>query len=97
MFNPVLGKNLKLSAEDIEIGLVKPDASLAHLHIELLKVLYCPWVVESSIFVCGKEKHFFSRILLIDVWMHEIDSGSNREVLYKCRNVAILVIFVFLD
>ncbi|XP_027902542.1 DDT domain-containing protein DDR4 isoform X1 [Vigna unguiculata] len=41
VFNPVLGKNLKLSAEDIEIGLVKPDASLAHLHIELLKHRLC--------------------------------------------------------
>ncbi|KAG2400221.1 DDT domain-containing protein [Vigna angularis] len=38
VFNPILGNDLKLSAEDIEIGLVKPDASLARLHIQLLKV-----------------------------------------------------------
>ncbi|KAJ1420162.1 hypothetical protein SESBI_14602 [Sesbania bispinosa] len=37
VFSPVLGKDLKLSAEEIEIGLVKPDASLAKLHIQLLK------------------------------------------------------------
>ncbi|BAT78233.1 hypothetical protein LR48_Vigan04g211400 [Vigna angularis] len=37
VFNPILGNDLKLSAEDIEIGLVKPDASLARLHIQLLK------------------------------------------------------------
>ncbi|RDX62484.1 DDT domain-containing protein DDR4, partial [Mucuna pruriens] len=37
VFGPILGKDLKLSAEDIETGLVKPDASLARLHIQLLK------------------------------------------------------------
>ncbi|KAK7352773.1 hypothetical protein VNO80_18201 [Phaseolus coccineus] len=37
VFDPILGKDLKLSAEDIEIGLVKPDFSLARLHIKLLK------------------------------------------------------------
>ncbi|TKY74659.1 Remodeling and spacing factor 1 [Spatholobus suberectus] len=37
VFGPILGKDLKLSAEDIEIGLVKLDASLARLHIQLLK------------------------------------------------------------
>ncbi|XP_020228079.1 DDT domain-containing protein DDR4 [Cajanus cajan] len=37
VFGPILGKDLKLSAEDIEIGLVKPDASLARLHIQILK------------------------------------------------------------
>ncbi|CAJ1973781.1 unnamed protein product [Sphenostylis stenocarpa] len=39
VFGPIIGKDLKLSAEDIEIGLVKPDASLARLHIQLLKLL----------------------------------------------------------
>lgn len=38
VFGPILGKDLKLSAEDIEIGLVKPDTSLSRLHIQLLKV-----------------------------------------------------------
>ncbi|XP_027356888.1 DDT domain-containing protein DDR4 [Abrus precatorius] len=37
VFGPILGKDLKLSAEEIEIGLIKPDASLARLHIQLLK------------------------------------------------------------
>ncbi|KAL2346824.1 hypothetical protein Fmac_000824 [Flemingia macrophylla] len=37
VFGPIFGKDLKLSAEDIEIGLVKPDASLARLHIQILK------------------------------------------------------------
>lgn len=38
VFSPLLGKDLKLSAEEIEIGLIKPNASLAQLHIKLLKV-----------------------------------------------------------
>lgn len=38
VFGPILGKDLNLSAEDIEIGLVKHDASLARLHIQILKV-----------------------------------------------------------
>ncbi|CAI8599729.1 unnamed protein product [Vicia faba] len=37
VFSPILGKDLKVSAEEIEIGLVKPNAALAHLHIQLLK------------------------------------------------------------
>ncbi|KAK4274375.1 hypothetical protein QN277_017604 [Acacia crassicarpa] len=37
VFGPVIGRGLKLSAEDIELGLIKPDASLAHLHVVLLK------------------------------------------------------------
>jgi hypothetical protein len=39
VFSSLLGKDLKVSAEEIEIGLVKPNASLAKLHIQLLKVL----------------------------------------------------------
>lgn len=38
VFSPILGKDLKLSAEEIEIGLVKPDAALSRLHVQLLKV-----------------------------------------------------------
>ena len=38
MFRPILGKDLKLSAEELEIGLLKPDAALAQLHIQLLNV-----------------------------------------------------------
>ncbi|CAK8568721.1 unnamed protein product [Lathyrus sativus] len=37
VFSPILGKDLKVSAEEIEIGLVKPNAALAQLHIQLLK------------------------------------------------------------
>ncbi|XP_065848574.1 DDT domain-containing protein DDR4 [Euphorbia lathyris] len=36
-FEPVIGSDLKLTAEEIETGLVKPDSSLARLHIKLLK------------------------------------------------------------
>ncbi|XP_061346268.1 DDT domain-containing protein DDR4 [Gastrolobium bilobum] len=41
VFCPILGKDMKLSAEEIEIGLIKPDASLARLHIQLLKFKFC--------------------------------------------------------
>ncbi|KAF9662194.1 hypothetical protein SADUNF_Sadunf18G0027900 [Salix dunnii] len=37
IFEPVLGVDLKLTAEEIESGLVKPDKSLAQLHVKLLK------------------------------------------------------------
>lgn len=39
VFEPVIGKDLKLSAEEIEGGLVRPNSSIARLHIKLLKVL----------------------------------------------------------
>lgn len=34
----MIGNDLKLTAEEIELGLVKPNASIAALHIKLLKV-----------------------------------------------------------
>ncbi|XP_024020798.1 DDT domain-containing protein DDR4 [Morus notabilis] len=37
VFQPVIGKDLRISAEEIETGLVNPDNSLAQLHITLLK------------------------------------------------------------
>ncbi|KAJ6862393.1 hypothetical protein NC652_039288 [Populus alba x Populus x berolinensis] len=37
IFEPVLGVDLKLTAEEIESGLVKPNKSLAQLHVKLLK------------------------------------------------------------
>ncbi|KAK4559206.1 hypothetical protein RGQ29_008451 [Quercus rubra] len=37
VFEPVIGSGLKLSAEEIEMGLIKPNSSLAQLHIALLK------------------------------------------------------------
>ncbi|GMI92529.1 hypothetical protein HRI_002922200 [Hibiscus trionum] len=36
-FEPVMGADLKLTAEEIELGLIKPNASIAALHIKLLK------------------------------------------------------------
>lgn len=38
VFEPVIGKSLRISAEEIERGLIKPESSLAELHIALLKV-----------------------------------------------------------
>lgn len=37
VFSPLLGNDLKVTAEEIEIGLVKPNAFLTNLHIQLLK------------------------------------------------------------
>ncbi|KAF8034625.1 hypothetical protein BT93_C0819 [Corymbia citriodora subsp. variegata] len=37
VFEPVIGKDLKLSAEEIEGGLARPNSSIAQLHIKLLK------------------------------------------------------------
>ncbi|EEF45934.1 hypothetical protein RCOM_0803470 [Ricinus communis] len=37
VFEPVIGTDLKLTAEEIEAGLVEPNSSLAQLHIKLLK------------------------------------------------------------
>ncbi|XP_022732588.1 DDT domain-containing protein DDR4 isoform X2 [Durio zibethinus] len=37
VFEPVIGNDLKLTVEEIELGLVKPNASIAALHIKLLK------------------------------------------------------------
>ncbi|XP_020965619.1 DDT domain-containing protein DDR4 isoform X2 [Arachis ipaensis] len=37
VFSSILGKEFKLSAEELEIGIVKPDSALAQLHIQLLK------------------------------------------------------------
>ncbi|CAK9317423.1 unnamed protein product [Citrullus colocynthis] len=37
VFEPVIGKSLRISAEQIEKGLIEPESSLAELHIALLK------------------------------------------------------------
>ncbi|PPD79601.1 hypothetical protein GOBAR_DD23465 [Gossypium barbadense] len=37
VFEPLIGTDLKLTAEDIELGLVKPNTSIAALHVKLLK------------------------------------------------------------
>ncbi|KAJ9183452.1 hypothetical protein P3X46_007303 [Hevea brasiliensis] len=37
VFEPLIGSDLKLTAEEIETGLVTPNGSLAQLHIKLLK------------------------------------------------------------
>ena len=56
VFSSLLGKDLKVSAEEIEIGLVKPNASLAKLHIQLLKVL-------------SSNEYLFTCFLLRFVWL----------------------------
>lgn len=38
VFEPVVGKDLKISAEEIETALINANTLLAHLHITLLKV-----------------------------------------------------------
>lgn len=40
VFEEVIGKDLKISADEIEEGLISPNSSLAKLHIVLLKVLF---------------------------------------------------------
>lgn len=40
VFEPIIGSDLKMSAEEIEMGLIKPDSSLIKLHITLLKVSF---------------------------------------------------------
>ncbi|XP_030548783.1 DDT domain-containing protein DDR4 isoform X2 [Rhodamnia argentea] len=37
VFEPVIGNDLKLSAEEIEGGLIRPNSSIAQLHVKLLK------------------------------------------------------------
>ncbi|KAL5783230.1 hypothetical protein ACOSP7_008259 [Xanthoceras sorbifolium] len=37
VFGPVIGNGLKLTAEELEMGLIEPNSSLAQLHIILLK------------------------------------------------------------
>ncbi|KAK5830162.1 DDT domain-containing protein DDR4 [Gossypium arboreum] len=37
VFEPLIGTDLKLTAEEIELGLVKPNTSIAALHVKLLK------------------------------------------------------------
>lgn len=39
VFEPIMEKAPKLSAEEIEMGLIMPNCSLAQLHVKLLKVL----------------------------------------------------------
>lgn len=39
VFKPIIGKDLKLSAEDIETALIEQNSILAQLHVALLKVL----------------------------------------------------------
>jgi hypothetical protein len=36
VFSPLLCNDFKVSAEEIEIGIIKPSASIANLHIQLL-------------------------------------------------------------
>lgn len=38
VFRPLVGKDLKLSAEDVETAIIEQNSTLAQLHIALLKV-----------------------------------------------------------
>lgn len=40
VFKPIIGKDMKISAEDIETALIEQNSTLAQLHIALLEVLY---------------------------------------------------------
>nr|GLL46838.1 DDT domain-containing protein DDR4 isoform X1 [Ipomoea trifida] len=40
VFEPVLGVDFKISAEEIETALIEPNSSLAQLHVALLKLLH---------------------------------------------------------
>ncbi|XP_022976171.1 DDT domain-containing protein DDR4 isoform X2 [Cucurbita maxima] len=42
VFEPLIGKSLRISAEEIEKGLIMPDSSLVELHIVLLKGILPP-------------------------------------------------------
>ena len=62
IFEPVLGVDLKLTAEEIESGLVKPDKSLSQLHVKLLKVLFSPQFL--FIYVCF-DFFFINAVIII--------------------------------
>lgn len=52
VFSPVLGKDLKLTAEELEMGLIKPNSAVAQLHIMLLKVLlllFCSHTLDTTL------------------------------------------------
>ncbi len=53
VFEPVIGSGLKLSAEEIEMALIKPNSLLAKLHILLLKVSILITILERVIYFFG--------------------------------------------
>jgi hypothetical protein len=69
VFSSLLGKDLKVSAEEIEIGLVKPNASLAKLHIQLLKVLSS----NEYLFTCFLLRFVWLGLLYYSCWLLLID------------------------
>lgn len=48
----MIGSGLKLSAEEIEMGLIKPNSSLAQLHIALLKVFSRIYIYSHNVCAC---------------------------------------------
>lgn len=49
----MIGSGLKLSAEEIEMALIKPNSLLAKLHILLLKVSILITILERVIYFFG--------------------------------------------
>lgn len=40
VFQPIIGKDLKLSAEDVETAIIEQNSALGQLHTALLKVSF---------------------------------------------------------
>lgn len=51
VFHPVIGKDLKLSAEDVETAIIEQNSTLAQLHIALLKVSFASHKLEYIFFI----------------------------------------------
>jgi len=64
VFEPVIGSDLKLSAEEIEMGLIKPDGSLAQLHIAIFKVFYSYYLEYLYLLISA----LFIEIVVISNW-----------------------------
>lgn len=60
VFEPVIGKSLRISAEEIEKGLIEPESSLAELHIALLKVDDFFFGLFLHIFKCTAHQNFIT-------------------------------------
>lgn len=72
VFGPVIGYDLKLTAEEIEMGLIEPDSSNAQLHIVLLKV----FSLSSLIFIYGSSV-FFWLLCSTCIPLHKMGSDQN--------------------
>lgn len=57
VFHPIIDKDLKLSAEDVETAIIEQNSTLAQLHIALLKVSFASYKLYALVkhydaFVC---------------------------------------------